>query len=166
MREYLPVFLLVAVFASPCPAQSNDSHRENWFHDPFFQISNTVPDCPMPAGPFVTAVQRTAEAHHRGERGTSCWLEGKCDRPTSYAYDQDIADAFKNGLGADNPFKDSTLWVTVQGRSVFIEGCAEDRSLAPRIEAYAMKLPYVQVAVAKVRTNPSSPPPYPLLNSH
>jgi hypothetical protein len=164
MHRSLPGIMLYIFLAVPCLAQS-DSQRENWFHDPFFQISDAVPDCPMPAGPFVTAKERTAEAHHRGERGTSCWLEGKCDRPSSYDYDQDIAGAFKSAIATANPFKDSTLWVTVQGRAVFIEGCAEDRRLAARIEAFTMQLPYVQVAVAKVRTDPSLPPPYPLLNS-
>jgi hypothetical protein len=165
MRGYLPAFLLFATFASPCQAQT-DSELQNWFHDPFFQISGAIPDCPMPAGPFTTEVQRTAEAHHRAERGTTCWLEGKCDRPSSYDYDQDIASAFKNALSADNPFKDSTLWVTVQGRVVFIEGCADDHSLTAKLEKFAMTLPFVEVAVAKIRYDPSAQPPYTIFKRH
>lgn len=164
MLRYLPVLLLLAAFASPCPVQSEEV-RQNWFHDPFFQISDDVRNCPMPAGPFVTEKERTAGAHHRAERGTTCWLVGKCDRPTSYAYDQDIATAFKSALKANknNPFEKSTLWVTVQGRVVYIEGCAEDRNLSRKIESFTMALPYVELAVAKIRTNPSSPPPYTVL---
>jgi len=163
MHRYLPVLLLLAIFVWSSPVQSK-AERRNWFHDPFFQISNAVPDCPMPAGPFVTEAERTANAHHRAERGTTCWLVGKCDRPNSYDYDQDIASAFKSALDTENPFQDSTLWVTVQGRVVYIEGCGADRSLAQRIETYTMKLPYVELAVAKIRTDPSESPPYVLLD--
>ncbi len=164
MRGFLPALLLLVTFAAPCSVQSEEVRR-NWFHDPFFQISDAVPNCPMPAGPFVTEKERTAEAHHRAERGTTCWLVGKCDRPSSYAYDKDIASAFKSALKANknNSFEKSTLWVTVQGRVVYIEGCAEDRSLGRKIETFTMALPYVELAVAKIRTDSSSPPPYPLI---
>ncbi len=159
MREYLPALLLFMTFASPCPAQSAGK-VQNWFHDPFFQISSAVPDCPTPAGPYVTEAERTAEAHHRAERGTTCWLVGKCDRPSSYDYDQDIAGAFKKALTTNTSFKNSTLWVTVQGRVVYIEGCAEEPGIAGRIEQFAMSLPYVEMAVAKIRSDPSAAPPY------
>lgn len=164
MRCCLPALLLLIVFSSSSHAQS-ETERRNWFNDPFFQISDHIADCPMPAGPYVTAVARTAEAHHRAERGTTCWLVGKCDRPTSYAYDQDIADAFKSALTTDNRFEHSTLWVTVQGRVVYIEGCAKNQGLAREIEAFAMKLPYVELAVAKVRSDQTAPPPYTLFNN-
>lgn len=162
MRRYLPSLLLLVTFATPCSAQS-ENDIQNWFHDPFFQISNAVPNCPMPAGPFVTEKERTAGAHHRAERGTTCWLVGKCDRPTSYAYDQDIASAFKNALKGSNAFSKSTLWVTVQGRVVYIEGCAEDRRLGRKVETFTMTLPYVELAVAKIRVDPLAQPPYTLL---
>ena len=162
MRVYLTALFLLALFVLPCQAQAEEV-LQNWFHDPFFKISNAVPNCPMPAGPFVTEKERTANAHHRGERGTTCWLVGKCDRPTSYAYDQDIASAFKNAIDASNPFDLSTLWVTVQGRVVYIEGCAGDPDLSRKIEAFAMALPYVEIAVAKIRTDPSKEPPYTVL---
>jgi len=162
MVRYLPILLLIAMLSWSHVARP-DEEKKNWFHDPFFQISDAVANCPMPTGPFVTAKQRTAEAHHRGERGTSCWLTGKCDRPSSYDYDQDIADAFKKALAGDNPFARSTLWVTVQGRSVFIEGCADDGTMAAKLEAFTMALPYVQIAVAKIRFDPSAEAPYPLM---
>ena len=155
-------FLLFVVALQPNQAQA-EANRQNWFHDPFFQISDAVPNCPMPIGPFVTEDQRQTDAHHRAERGTTCWLVGKCDRPNSYAYDQDIASAFKAELGKHNPFPESTLWVTVQGRVVYIEGCAEEKGIVQRLEAFGRALPYVEVAVAKVRTDPASDPPYPVL---
>lgn len=163
MREYLPLFLLFVFLFVPGRALTN-SDLQNWFHDPFFQISNAIPDCPMPAGPFIDAKQRQAAAHHRSERGTTCWLEGKCNRPSSYDYDQDIANAFKDALLVSNPFEESTLWVTVQGRVVFIEGCATEKSITTELETFAMALPYVQVAVAKIRFDPSEESPYVLFD--
>lgn len=162
MQGYRYFLLLLVLFAWPLPALA-EPERQNWFHDPFFQISDRIPDCPQPVGPFVTEDQRLVDAHHRAERGTTCWLVGKCDRPTSYAYDQDIASAFKAALSKDNPFIETSLWVTVQGRVVYIEGCSDEEGIGSRIEAFARALPYVEMAVAKIHTDPSESPPYPTL---
>jgi len=160
MKSYLFFIVLLAASALHCFAADN-AERQNWFNDPFFQISSAVADCPTPLGPFATEKERLANAHHRAERGTTCWLVGKCDRPTSYAYDQDIASAFKAKLQENNPFAGSTtLWVTVQGRVVYIEGCAEAQGVVRELEKYAMTLSYVEIAVAHVRTDPAGPPPY------
>ncbi len=160
MCRYILTLLLLTTLPSPSLTAQTNSNRQNWFHDPFFQISDAIPNCPMPAGPFVTVQERTAEAHHRAERGTTCWLAGKCDRPSSYDYDKDIASAIKSALNANNPFHESTLWVTVQGRVVYIEGCVGDRTMAAKLETFVMKLPFVEIAVAKVRSDPSAQPPY------
>jgi hypothetical protein len=159
-RRYL--LLLLVILAWPLTVLA-EPERQNWFHDPFFQISDRIPDCPMPVGPFVTEDQRLTDAHHRAERGTTCWLVGKCDRPNSYAYDQDIASAFQAALRVANPFAESSLWVTVQGRVVYIEGCSVDKEMSTRLEAFARALPYVEVAVAKIHSDPAEPPPYPTL---
>lgn len=132
----------------------------NWFDDPFFQIASAVPDCPLPAGPFITESERRVQAHHRAERGTTCWLAQACDRPNAYAYDRDIAAAFQAAVVERRPFPDATLWVTVQGRVVYIEGCAADATLAARAEAFARALPNVDRAIAIIRTDASARPPY------
>lgn len=124
-------------------------------------MSDAIAGCPTPVGPFSTEQQRLVDAHHRAERGTSCWLAGKCDRPNSFAYDQDIANAFKAKLQDHNPFSETTtLWVTVQGRVVYIEGCVQERGLVTALEAYARALPYVEIAVGRVRSDPTLAPPY------
>lgn len=132
----------------------------NWFDDPFFQISASIADCPVPAGPFVDAAERQVQSHHRAEKGTTCWLAKACDRPNAYAYDRDIAAAFQAALRQDDPFAGTTLWVTVQGRVVYIEGCVARESAVAEIEAYARRLPYVEQAIAIVRTDPAARPPY------
>jgi len=134
---------------------------QNWFNDPFFQISAAVPDCPRPAGPFITERERLAQTHRRAEKGTTCWLAKACDRPNAFAYDQDIATAFQQALKRRPPFAaNSTLWVTVQGRVVYIEGCARRKTVAAQAEAFARALSHVQQASAIIRHDPSARPPY------
>ena len=154
------VFGSLAILASACYAQAA-TELKNWFNDPFFQVSSGMPDCPLPLGPLLTEEQRRTQAHSRAEKGTSCWLAGRCERPNYYDYDQDIAAAFKSqAVGNPMLFKQTSLWVTVQARVIFIEGCASNRSAAAEIEAFARRLPYVQQAIAFVRTNPKNPAPY------
>ena len=158
--RWLPLFTLLALTVTACPAQTGDE-LQNWFNDPFFQISSALPDCPLPAGPFVDEHNRRAQTHRRAEKGTTCWLARECDRPNAYAYDRDIASAFHGALRERNPFADTTtLWVTVQGRVVYIEGCVARESMAAELEAFARALPYVQQAIAIVGAPASPRSPY------
>ncbi|WKB55517.1 BON domain-containing protein [Eleftheria terrae] len=136
--------------------------RRNWFGDPFLQLSKDIADCPLPAGPFITEAERRVQSHNRAERGTTCWLTGSCERPNFYRYDRDIAEALRKSLSQAHPFANTTVWATVQGRIVFIEGCVRDDRVAPRIEAFVAALPHVQRAVAIVYSDPASRPPYKL----
>jgi hypothetical protein len=153
------MLVLGAVLAAT--AGSGEELR-NWFDDPFFQISSSVPDCPVPAGPFVSESDKRVQAHRRAEKGTTCWLAGECDRPNAYAYDRDIAEAFRKAVAGPDRLPGTTLWVTVQGRVLYIEGCALQNSSLAAVEALARSLPHVQQAIAIVRTDPTSPPPYKL----
>jgi len=144
---------------SGCAAPADE--MGNWFNDPFFQISAAIADCPPPAGPFVPASERVLQTHRRAEKGTTCWLARECERPTAYAYDADIAAAAQAALRQRNPFAaDTSLWVTVQGRVVYIEGCARDAAVVPALEAFARAWPDVQQAIAIVRIDGAARPPY------
>lgn len=156
-RLALPVVLWTGAFA---PAHAGPDELQNWFNDPFFQITSGVRDCPVPAGPFVGESDRRVQAHRRAEKGTTCWLARECDRPNAYAYDEDIATAFKAALRNNNAFAATTLWVTVQGRVVYIEGCVTRASQEAELEAFARSLPHVQQALAIVRSDASARPPY------
>ena len=120
------------------------------------------PIAPLPAGPFVSESDKRVQAHRRAEKGTTCWLAGECDRPNAYAYDRDIAEAFRKAVAGPDRLPGTTLWVTVQGRVLYIEGCALQNSSVAAVEALARSLPHVQQAIAIVRTDPTSPPPYKL----
>ena len=139
--------------------------KRNWFNDPFFQVSAQVPNCPVPAGPFLTEQERRAQAHYRAERGTSCWLAGNCDRPSSYAYDQGIAEDLQSALRKNNPVPNASLWVTVQRRIVFVEGCVADERASSTLEAFMRAIPNVEQVVVSVYSKPSERPPYKLLTS-
>ena len=133
---------------------------QNWFKDPFFQVTAADPSCPRPAGPFVDERGRLEQTHRRAEKGTTCWLAGECERPSAYDYDQDIAEGVRKAFALSSTFASTTLWVTVQGRLVYIEGCAQEQAAATRAEALVRAVPYVQQAIAIIRTNASQAPPY------
>ncbi len=153
------LLLTLAGAASTGRAQAGEA-LQNWFDDPFFQISADVPMCPLPAGPYVDEASRRAQTHRRAEKGTTCWLAKECERPNAYAYDKDIAAAFQAAVSGNNPFPGTSLWVTVQGRVVYIEGCAADDAMVAQIEPFARALPHVQQAIAVVRTDPRARTPY------
>jgi hypothetical protein len=124
--------------------------RQNYFNDPFAQVSNAIANCPVPAGPFITERQRHEQTHHRAEKGTTCWLAGQCDRPNSFAYDADIFAGLKAALAGNPLLADTTLWITAQGRIVFIEGCVKDEAVGVKLEAAAAAIPNVQQAISNV----------------
>jgi hypothetical protein len=157
-HRVLRALLLAALVPAAAPAEAGEELR-NWYADPFFRISAALPGCPRPAGPFTTEAEMRLEAHHRAEKGTTCWLAKACDRPTAYAYDRDIAAAFRAALRT-HPFSGTSLWVTVRGRVVYIEGCATRPAQGAELEAFARALPDVQQAVAILRTDASAPAPY------
>ena len=159
MNTRFCMILLAASAATTCHAQAGEELL-NWFDDPFFQITNSINNCPVPAGPFVTERDRRVQAHRRAEKGTTCWLAKECVRPKAYLYDQDIATALQAAVREQPRFANTTLWVTVQGRVVYIEGCASQESDVPRIEAFARSVPHVQQAIAIIRADSSARPPY------
>jgi hypothetical protein len=154
--------LVFAAAAFVTAASASDEMLQKWFNHPFFQTSSAVLDCPVPAGPFTSEQDRRVQAHRRAEKGTTCWLARECDRPNAYVYDPDIALAFKAAALEHPSFANTTLWVTVQGRVVYLEGCVQQASQAVALEAFAMKVPNVQRAIAIVRSDPATRAPYPL----
>jgi hypothetical protein len=147
--------------AAQAPSALADDGLRNWFDDPFVQLTRALPGCPQPAGPFVSERERHGQSHRRAEKGTTCWLAGECERPNAFAYDRDIAAALQ-ALAQAQPqaFAGTTLWATVQGRVVYLEGCVADPQAAPRIEALVRTLPHVQQALAIVRAEAGAVPPY------
>jgi len=155
---------IAVALAAFCTHPRADDALRNWFDDPFFAITSAIPDCPQPAGPYTSESDRRVQAHRRAEKGTTCWLakEDDCERHNAYAYDRDIAAAIAGAVRDRHAFADTSLWVTVQGRVVYVEGCARSPRAEAEIEAFVRALPHVQQAIAIVRTDPAARAPYKL----
>ncbi len=162
----LTLALGTSVVAQQSSAAAEPAALQNWFNDPFFQFTAAVSDCPVPLGPFIRVEERAAQAHRRAEKGASCWLAGACERPNAYEYDADIAKALKaalavNQLYTHSPLVNSSLWATVQGRIVTIEGCMagdaytafDHGMITTQIENVGKSIPNVLQAVVLVRTS-------------
>jgi hypothetical protein len=127
--------------------------RTNWFHDPFFKLTDGVAACPEPLGPLVTEEQALRDSHHRNERGLRCYLEHRCIHPSSYDYDKDIA-ARIQAAGAHIAPLPSTLWVLVQGRRVWVYGCVGPGYRAGTLEKALRKIEDVELAMEELRVGP------------
>lgn len=112
---------LIALLLASGPA-AEDEQALNRFGDPFEAVSADITGCPEPRGPRITAAEARVQAHHRAERGTTCWLKGECSEPNAYRYDGAIATALRGQLAGAAALHPSSLWFTVQGRVVYLEG--------------------------------------------
>jgi hypothetical protein len=135
----------------------------NWFDDPYFQVRAAIRDCPVPLGPLTTGEEMRTQTHNRSERGTRCFQEGRCRLPNSFLYDKAIADEVRDKFAATRDWRDASLWVTVQRRIVWIEGCMAPRAAkhsVEKLERLARGVPDVELVVVNVRRRPEEQVPY------
>lgn len=125
--------LVLVALALSIPAWAATS-RKNYFDDPFVQVTSGVADCPVPAGPGITEAEMRTQAHSRAERGTSCYLSGRCRLPNSYLYDQEIIPRVRKAILADGRFADTSVWVEGQRRWVWIKGCVRSKAQSQALE--------------------------------
>jgi len=137
-----------------------DTARKNWYNDPFFALSNSIAACPQPLGPLMTKAEAEDDAHYRVERGTTCWLAHKCTKPNSYLYDPDIAAAIRRQLQGDALFAGTSIWITVQRRFVYAEGCAGAGFDSAALERRLAAIPDVEQVFVRVRSDSRGPLPY------
>lgn len=133
----------------------------NAFNDPFEQVTSGIAVCPAPQGPSFTASEARAESHGRVERGTSCFLSGRCRLPNAYLYDKEIAPRVKRFFNRDDRFAHSSLWIIVQRRWVFLMGCVESAEMGIAAERAIMGIDDVQAVVGQWAVDPSAVP-YPV----
>ncbi len=136
---------------------------KNWFDDPHFAVRSAIVSCPVPLGPYITQAERDGAAHGRAERGTSCYLDGRCRKPNSFAYDKEIADLVRKRFSARDVLTDSALWVTIQRRWIRVEGCVKRPEDIPTLEGFLVGIDDVERVVVNVMLSPSATPPYPIL---
>ncbi|PYE18857.1 hypothetical protein C7410_12150 [Paraburkholderia silvatlantica] len=139
--------------------------RKNWYNDPFFALSNAIGACPQPLGPRMTKTEADDDAHYRVERGTTCWLAHKCSRPNSYLYDADIAAAIRQQLQGDALFAGTSIWITVQRRFVYAEGCVGPGFDSAALERRLAAIPDVEQVFVRVSSDPQGALPYKTLST-
>jgi hypothetical protein len=150
---------LVAMLSATAAA----GELKNWFNDPYFQVRDAIPGCPVPRGPLIDEADMRKEAHARVERGTSCWLAGRCAKANAYQYDAAIGDAVRRRFAGTVLAPRSSLWVTVQRRIVWVEGCAADAGTARELERRLRDVPDVERVIVHLARRAGDRPPYPTL---
>jgi hypothetical protein len=133
---------------------------QNWFNDPFFTLSQDFAACPVPLGPFTGRHEMEDDAHYRVERGTSCWLAHKCTKPNSYLYDAPIADAVRARFAGDQSLQGTSIWITVQRRFVYADGCVPASFDREVLERQLAAIADVEQVFMRLTVNPRMSLPY------
>jgi hypothetical protein len=135
--------LALGVATSAKPAEERAGH----FDDPFLQVTGAIADCPPQHRSTFTQDEMRAEAHSRAERGTRCYLEGRCRLPSSYDYDREIIPRVKKAILADGRFSGTSIWVEGQRRWVWLRGCVRTRAEADAAERLVRRVDDVERVV-------------------
>jgi len=112
------------------PAAALAADRSNHFNDPFVQVTSGIANCPVPEGPLITEAEMRSQAHARAERGTRCYMAGRCRLANSYLYDQEIIPRVQKAILADGRFADTSVWAEGQRRWVTLKGCVRRKEQA------------------------------------
>ena len=151
---------LLFLLCAPHALAEEQAILRNWFDDPFSQVRNGAPACPTPLGPLTTETEMRKQTHYRSERGARCWLAGQCRLPSSYLYDADIADEVRARFGSTKALREASLWITVQRRIVWIEGCVSRSYKAGFLENLVRRVPDVELVVVNITRGGNEPVPY------
>ena len=111
---------------------------------------------------MYTEAERREQIHSRLERGTSCWLAGRCADSNAYRYDRPLAPKVRAALAAVPGVGRGSVWVTVQRRWVYLQGCVPSAALAARLVRAVRAVPDVQTVVPDLMTGTRGKPPYPV----
>jgi hypothetical protein len=164
MKRTCIAWWLAATLATPALAQSDaagaQTERRNWYNDPFVALSHDVADCPLPLGPWMTKPEMDDDAHYRVERGTTCWLAHRCAKPNSYLYDAPIAEAAKAHFAGSARLNGTSLWITVQRRFIYAEGCAAASFDRAALQHELETLPDVEQVFVRITDDPRRTLPY------
>ncbi|KWI42069.1 BON domain-containing protein [Burkholderia stagnalis] len=164
IARWLAVTLAASVLAASARAQQDaageQAARRNWYNDPFVALSQDVAGCPVPLGPWMTKAEMADDAHYRAERGTTCWLAHRCTKPNSYMYDAPIADAAKAHFAGSASLGGTSLWITVQRRFIYVEGCASASFDRAALQQELEALPDVEQVFVRITDDPHRSVPY------
>jgi hypothetical protein len=146
MATPLPLcFTAIALAASTTSGAAEE--RANRFGDPFLQVTSAIADCPPQQGPMITEDEMRTEAHARAERGTRCYLSGRCRLPNAYLYDKEIIPRVKTAILADGRFAETSVWVEGQRRWVWLKGCVRTRAQADALQHLVRQIDDVEAVI-------------------
>ena len=155
---------LVALGLACAGAHAGDGPRLNRGNDPFFAVSHALDRCPEPLGPLETESEWLGESHWRVERGNSCWWEGRCRLSNGYLYDKEIAEAVKRRLANIEPAthwkEKTTLWLMLQRRFIYVQGCVAPGFDKKAFLAELAKTADVERVIDDMMDDPAGRPPY------
>ena len=139
--------LLGAMAAALIGGPALGEKRANYFNDPFLQVTRGIADCPVPEGPMIAEAEMRIQAHVRIERGTRCFLSGRCRLPNSYLYDKEIIPRVEKAILADGRFADTSVWAEGQRRWVSLKGCVRSKEQAKALEQLVRQLDDVEAVI-------------------
>jgi BON domain len=128
--------------------------KSNYFDDPFVQVTAGITNCPVPDGPAITLAEMKAQAHSRAERGTSCYLSGRCRLPNAYLYDKEIIPRVKRAIDASGRFADSSVWIEGKRRWVWLKGCVRRPSDAAALKQLVRSIDDVEAVIDELAVRP------------
>ncbi|MCW5656227.1 MAG: BON domain-containing protein [Burkholderiaceae bacterium] len=155
-----PMQLAAQVLALACTAAAADEPRRNPFDDPFTGVTQGLANCPVAEPPLFTEEQIRNEAHDRSQRGTSCWLAGRCRLHNAYLYDKEIIPRVVKAVRADGRYADTTVWALGQRRWVWLKGCVATPQQRVDLERLVRLIDDVEGVVNELMVGNAAKPPY------
>ena len=162
MRAPFRIFMIMVVALTTCQLAAFAQERQNFYQDPFLQVTHALAACPTPEGPMMTAQEARAESHWRVERGTSCYRSGRCRLPNSYLYDKEIMPRVQKFILQDDQFQETSVWIKGQRRWVYLMGCVKTAEQAAAMEQKVRDIDDVEAVINQLQVGTPGHPPYPL----
>jgi hypothetical protein len=146
--------------ASVPPLVNAQDARRNAFDDPFTVVTHGLNGCPAAEGPLLTEEQVRKEAHDRAQRGTSCWLAGRCRLHNAYLYDKEIIPRVVKAVSADGRYGDTSVWALGQRRWVWLKGCVAKPEQRDALEQLVRQIDDVEGVINELMVGTTGAPPY------
>jgi BON domain len=134
--------------------------RQNYYGDPFVQVTGALPGCPVPEGPLITLDEMRTQGHGRVDRGTTCFRSGRCRLPNSYLYDQEIIPRVRQYIGQDERFGDTSVWIMGQRRWVTLMGCVATEQQSDALERAVRGVDDVEAVINELMVGSGGKPRY------
>ncbi len=146
------------------PFAARLEERQNFLDDPFVQLTSGLAHCPVPEGPLLTQAEVRAEMHSRVERGTSCFMAGRCRLHNAYLYDKDIIGRVGKLVAAlaarDPQIAATSLWAEGQRRWVYLKGCVQTDAQSQALEAAVRNMDDVESVINLLMVGTDGAPRY------